>query len=100
MSRRDPFAFRYVYSCMVRWLGTSTSELQQGLYVTSIGVSKDDGCLLTRYLLHSQGTTGWQVWIMLGGTEWGPWGESLVVDEVPEPEFELFWDFRNMITEA
>lgn len=69
MSGKDPFAFRYVHSCMVQWLGTSTSELQQGLDVTSIGAAKGDGCLLlTRYLLHSQGTTGWQFWTMLGGT--------------------------------
>lgn len=37
---------------------------------------------------------------MSGGTEWGPWGESLAVDEVLEPEFELFWSFRNITAEA
>ncbi|KAK4809242.1 hypothetical protein QYF61_012895 [Mycteria americana] len=28
------------------------------------------------------------------------WGESLAVGKVLEPEFELFWSFRNMIAEA
>lgn len=32
--------------------------------------------------------------------EWGPWGESLAVDEALKPEFELFWGFRNMMAEA
>lgn len=71
MSGKDSFAFRYVHSCVVAWLGTSTSELQQGVDVTSTGAAKDDACLLTRCLLHSQGTIGWQVWTMLGGTESG-----------------------------